>query len=246
MFPGPTEFLLIGCLTESIWIPRFKSGTLTPNTRLADVLTRHTSHVTNGMIFFVCSTSAISTLFGAPRISVWLAAPKGWRKGCKNNQKKTGLWRNPGQRRWTWPVLLLQVLHLWTVRLRREARGDSKLQVDRLDSQGGEMQALIKIPIPTQRRVLKDGKGMLNCSSAQGNLWQLNTKDVQEIPKFQKIQNPRKSPDCVPHWERYMIGNRRIIWKTSMWTQQFGVCSCLSHFKLQFRDHSLNLRSVKN
>ena len=32
---------------------------------------------------------------------------------------------------------------------------------------GGFMQTQIKIPIPTQRRVLKDGKEMLNCSSAQ-------------------------------------------------------------------------------
>ena len=48
----------------------------------------------------------------------------------------------------------------------------SKLQVECLDYKGGLMQAHIKIPIPTQRRVLKDGKGMLNCSLAQGNLWQ--------------------------------------------------------------------------
>ena len=32
------------------------------------------------------------------------------------------------------------------------------------------MQAQIKIPIPTQRRVLKGGKGMLNSSQAQGDL----------------------------------------------------------------------------
>ena len=31
-----------------------------------------------------------------------------------------------------------------------------------------------------------------------------------------------------------MVGNRRIICLTSMWTQQSGVFSCLSHFKLQF------------
>ena len=54
-----------------------------------------------------------------------------------------------------------------------EKPGDTqKLQVNRLDYQGGLMQTQIKIPIPTQRRVLEDGKEMLNCSSAQGNLWQ--------------------------------------------------------------------------
>ena len=42
------------------------------------------------------------------------------------------------------------------------------------------MQAQIKIPIPTQRRVLKDGKGMLNCSSAQGNLWNGQGSEVSE------------------------------------------------------------------
>ena len=32
MFPEPTEVLLIGCLIESIWTPRFKSNTLTLKT----------------------------------------------------------------------------------------------------------------------------------------------------------------------------------------------------------------------
>ena len=31
-----------------------------------------------------------------------------------------------------------------------------------------------------------------------------------------------------------MIGNRRMTWRISMWTQLFGVYLCLSHFKLQF------------
>ena len=169
----------------------------------------------SGVIFFICSTSAISALSAAPRISASLASPKGWRKGCKNNQKKTGLWLNPGRRLRTWPVLLLQVLQLWTVRLRREARRYSKLQVDRLDHLGSLLrQTQIIIPTLTQRRVPKDVKEMLNCSSVQGNLWQrsrirtlrisgkspsaqgnlwqwwgLNAKDVQENSKFQKIQN---------------------------------------------------------
>ena len=45
-----------------------------------------------------------------------------------------------------------------------------------------------------------------------------------------------------------MIGNRRIIWNTSMWTQQFGFFMSVT---LQAtvhlgRDYSLKLRSVKN
>ena len=56
-----------------------------------------------------------------------------------------------------------------------------------VDCQGGLMQAQIKIPIPTQRRVLKVGEEMHNCSSEQGHLWQLNTKGFSgnpEIPEF--------------------------------------------------------------
>ena len=132
------------------------------------------------------------------------------------------------------------------------------------------MQAQIKIPIPTQRRVLKVGKEMLNCSSPQGNLWQLNAKDVQEIPKFQKIQKIQKiqksnlaasyhfriSPDCVPHMEEVFSIVRRICDReptddlqdfdgnTAIWS------TCMS-VKLQAavhhgRDYFLNLRPVKN
>ena len=55
MFPEPTELLLIGCLRASIWIPRFRYGTLTPNTRWQTYWQKDTSHVTNGIIFFVCT-----------------------------------------------------------------------------------------------------------------------------------------------------------------------------------------------
>ena len=48
-----TEFLLIGCLTESIWTPRFKSGTLTPNTRSQTYWQKASSHVMSGTIFSV-------------------------------------------------------------------------------------------------------------------------------------------------------------------------------------------------
>ena len=40
MFPEPTELLLIGYLTESIWIPKSKSNTLTPKNQLADIRTK--------------------------------------------------------------------------------------------------------------------------------------------------------------------------------------------------------------
>ena len=81
---------LCGYLTELTLTPRFRYGTLTPNSRWQTYSQGDTSHVS--------STSAISALFAAPRISACLAAsPKGWRKGCKNSQKRTGLWLNPAQ-----------------------------------------------------------------------------------------------------------------------------------------------------
>ena len=46
-----------------------------------------------------------------------------------------------------------------------EKPGDTEsFQVDRLDWQGNLVQTQVKIPILTQRRHLKHGKGMLNCS----------------------------------------------------------------------------------
>ena len=62
MFPEPTELLLIGCLTESIGIPRSKSNTLTPRTNSQTCWQRETSHVMSGIIFCVCSTLPISVL----------------------------------------------------------------------------------------------------------------------------------------------------------------------------------------
>ena len=46
------------------------------------------SHAMSGTIFFICSSSAISALSAAPRVSAWLAAPKGWRKGCRSKKEK--------------------------------------------------------------------------------------------------------------------------------------------------------------
>ena len=124
MCQGLTEFLFLGYLTELTWTPSFRYGTLPPNTNLQTYWQKDISHVTNEIIFFVCSTSAISALFVAPRTSACSAAsPKGCREGCKNNQKRTGLWLNPGQWWSTWPVLLVQVL------------------LDRFDFQRGLMQA---------------------------------------------------------------------------------------------------------
>ena len=59
-YPGPTEFRLIGYLTESIWTPESKSYMLTPIAKSQTYWQREISHVMNGIIFCVWSTSAIS------------------------------------------------------------------------------------------------------------------------------------------------------------------------------------------
>ena len=51
------------------------------------------SHVTNGAIFFICSTSAISATLAALRIPAWWAAPKRWRRGCRSKNEKKELWQ---------------------------------------------------------------------------------------------------------------------------------------------------------
>ena len=129
------------------------------------------------------------------------------------------------------------------------------------------MRAQIKMPIPTQRRVLKVGKELLNCSSGQ-DLWQLNTEDVQENQKFQKVQKIQnsksriwqhrfhKSPDCLPHMEKVFSIVRKIHDRkptdtlkdldvnTAIWCIFMSVT--LQTAVHLGRDYSLNLRSVKN
>ena len=62
MFPGPTELRLIGCSIESIWTqknPNQVHRHQKPTCRLAN---QGKFHVTNGIIFCVCSTLANSVL----------------------------------------------------------------------------------------------------------------------------------------------------------------------------------------
>ena len=40
MYPEPTELLLIGCLTESIWIPKIQIKFVDTIHQLADMLTK--------------------------------------------------------------------------------------------------------------------------------------------------------------------------------------------------------------
>ena len=80
------------------------------------------------------------------------------------------------------------------------------------------------------------------CGNGQkGNLWQLSTKDVQEIPKIQKIQNPKVE------FGHIVSENHQTVYLT--WRKSF--CGIFMSVSLQAaihlrRDFSLNLRSVKN
>ena len=58
--PETTELRLIGCSTESIWNPRFKSNMSTPKTNSQTFWPKEVSQEMNGIIFFVCSTSWVS------------------------------------------------------------------------------------------------------------------------------------------------------------------------------------------
>ena len=66
MFHGPTELPWIGCLTGFIWTPRSKS-VLTPNINSQTCWPKEMSNVMSGTILFICSISAISAPFAAPR-----------------------------------------------------------------------------------------------------------------------------------------------------------------------------------
>ena len=88
MCQEPTELLWIGCLTGLILILKFRFDTLIPNINSHTFWPQVISLVTNGIIFFICSTSAISALLAALRIPAWWAAAKRWRKGCRSKKEK--------------------------------------------------------------------------------------------------------------------------------------------------------------
>ena len=86
MCQEPTELLWIGCLTWLISTLKFRFDTLIANINSQTFWPRVISHVTNGIIFFICSTLAISAPLAALRIPAWSAAPKRWRKGMQEQK----------------------------------------------------------------------------------------------------------------------------------------------------------------
>ena len=68
MYPEPTELLLIGCLTGLIWAQTIQIRYIDTKHQVADVLTEGNCTCDAWIIFFICSTSAISALLAALRI----------------------------------------------------------------------------------------------------------------------------------------------------------------------------------
>ena len=93
MFPGLTELHLIGCLIELIWIPKYKSNTLTPRTNSQTFWPKEISHVMSGIICWACLTLAISVL----QFSLLQ-----WRSEFNKNQEKNESQQNQN----LWWVLL--------------------------------------------------------------------------------------------------------------------------------------------
>ena len=90
MFPEPTELLLVGCSIESIWTPKSKSNTLTPRINSQTYWQREILHVMNGIIFRVCSTSAISV---PPIVLKWCRKERKKMQVKKESQQNRSRWR---------------------------------------------------------------------------------------------------------------------------------------------------------
>ena len=119
MFPEATELLLIGCLIESIWTTKSKSNTLAPKTNSQTQWQREISHVMNGIIFCVCSTSAISF----PSIVL---------KRCRKEHKKMQVKKESQQnqsRWWIWSHDTAWGIRTCLPRLHRKARGKPNMRV---------------------------------------------------------------------------------------------------------------------
>ena len=145
-----TELLWIGCVTGSTWIQKIKVDTLKPHINSQTVRPKVISHVTNGTIFFICSTSDISALLAALRTPAWWAAPKRWREGCRSKREKKDVW----QIEMYSDELVFSCSDKFVIREKSdciEKSGDTPCYAENLKA-GWE-----EIENPTQRRVLKRG-----------------------------------------------------------------------------------------
>ena len=104
-YPEPTELLLIGCLTELIWYS-WDSNQVhwhqTPDCRHIDQRKFHTWWMEQSSPFVQHQPFQRSLL--CQEFQLDELHQKDGEKDARTKRKKTGLWRNPGQRRRTWLV----------------------------------------------------------------------------------------------------------------------------------------------
>ena len=174
-------------------------------------------------LFITSATSALSAA----------AAPGRWRKGCKNRKETTGSWQRRSRRRWTWPSLARQVLRLCIVRLLIESKSPGILRAPcRRDwSSTGKLVATeedqehLNYPeesVSMWKLVASGNSG----TEGNGKVWPQNLHvTTNYVLLMEKVSRP---------WGKDMVAVQRIEWKTSRWTQRYGVYLCLSLFKLQF------------
>ena len=108
------------------WInldPKIQTRFVDTKDQLADILTKgsFTRDEWNNLLHLF----KISHFSSAENFSLVSCFEK-MAKRMQEQKKKTGLWQNRSRRRWTWLPLSRQVLHPWTFRMRRKARGYSK------------------------------------------------------------------------------------------------------------------------
>ena len=146
MFPEPTELLLIGHLIEVTWTPKSKSNTLTPKTNSQTYWPRVISHVTNGIIFCVCSTLATSVL---QFVLKW------WRKERKKKQVKKESQQSRDQW-WIWLREAMKGLYQRSLLLHQKVRGKPNMKVKLLwvrkmrSIKNGETRCLLRASASTR------------------------------------------------------------------------------------------------
>ena len=200
--------------------------------------------MTNGTVFFICSTSAISALLAAPRIPAWQAAPKRWQRGCRNRRKKKELWQNQNLQLWTCLQLIRQVPHPRKIRMHPEARVNSQLQGNlkagweeirdltkrRVLKWSWKMKTLVGWWMTARRNLSQQRRGRYCGSSLNLNpvaftrmKWQVSLLRRQRarwnlrLPVFQKIQGILKLKEGTVHIISTYPLKSCFTWTKSIW-----------------------------
>ena len=237
MCQEPTELLLIGCFDRIYWDPKIQIRYIDTKHHIADMLTKgiFTRDEWNNLLhlFNISHSSSLSAVL---RISAWSAAPKRWRRGCKNQEKITGLWQHQSQRRWTWPSLSRQVLHLWTVLSHRSpgilkvssrlighsgkpgVRSKRNSNPDAASSsQGSRKDALLDgrsgKPVATEKDQESLNYPETVCTGKL--VAHQDAKDIQETQELQEIQKTRKPTAEFGHTMSLYHQTVYLTWRKS-------------------------------